>query len=101
MEQARQLALSIQTFLHQPKKVVMTSMLILTVTLFLNGTLWKLWGLYRDQKTIVEQTGFAQAQILTIDSHLKQAKDPAYIERQARDKMDLVGDHDLIFVFPE
>ncbi|MFN3697521.1 MAG: septum formation initiator family protein [Pseudobdellovibrio sp.] len=71
------------------------------LTLFLNGTLWKLWGLYRDQKTIIEQTSHAQAQIVSLDMQLKQAKDPAFIERQARDKMDLVGDHDLIFVFPE
>lgn len=101
MDQLRQLAFAIQTFLNQPKRVFVTSLVILVVTLFLNGTLWKLWGLYRDQKTIFDQTTQAHAQILSIETQLKQAKDPAYIERQARDKMDLVGDHDLIFVFPE
>ena len=100
MDQLRQLAFAIQTFLNQPKRVFVTSLVILVVTLFLNGTLWKLWGLYRDQKTIFDQTTQAHAQILSIETQLKQAKDPAYIERQARDKMDLVGDHDLIFVFP-
>ena len=27
-------------------------------------------------------------------------KDPQYIERLAKDKMDLVGENDLMFVFP-
>jgi len=101
MDQLRQLAFSLKVFLNQPRKVFFTSVIVLMLTLFLNGTLWKLWGLYRDQKTIVDQTVQSQAQILSIDGQLKQAKDPAFIERQARDKMDLVGDHDLIFVFPE
>jgi hypothetical protein len=79
----------------------MTCFTLLLVTLFLNGTLWKLWGLYRDEDRIVSQSLEAKAQMLVIDKQIKQAADTTFIERQARDKMDLVGDHDLIFVFPE
>lgn len=101
MDQLRQTAHSLQYWLNQPKKVFATALMLLVITLFLNGTLWKLWGLNRDQKTIMDQSAQAQAQIIQIDKQLKQAIDPMFIERQALDKMDLVDDHDLIFVFPE
>lgn len=32
---------------------------------------------------------------------IKQAKDPVFIERQAKDKLDMVDEHDLVFVFSE
>ena len=101
MEQLRNMALSIQHWLNRPQKTLVACLLILVMTLFLNGTLWKLWGLYRDQNTIMSQSLETQAQITVIDKQLKQAIDPSYIEHQARDKMDLVGEHDLLFVFPE
>lgn len=101
MDQLRHLAFTIQRWLSQPQKVFFTCLVLLMVTLFLNGTLWKLWGLYRDEKTIIGQSLQTKAQMLVIDKQIKQATDTTFIERQARDKMDLVTDHDLIFVFPE
>ena len=101
MDQLRYMAFSIQRWLSRPQKVFFTCLAVLVATLFLNGTLWKLWGLYRDEDTIVGQVLMAKAQMRVIDTQIKQATDTTYIERQARDKMDLVGDHDLIFVFPE
>ncbi len=101
MDQLRNMAFAIQRWLSRPQKVFFACLMVLTATLFLNGTLWKLWGLYRDEDTIVSQSLQAKAQMRVIDTQIKQATDTTYIERQARDKMDLVGDHDLIFVFPE
>lgn len=101
MDQFRNLAFAIQRWLNQPQKVFITSLMLLIGTLFLNGTLWKLWGLYRDENTITQQSFEMKAQMTVIDQQIRQATDTTFIERQARDKMDLVGDHDLIFVFPE
>ena len=101
MEQLRNFAHTIQHWLHQPQKVFFASLMVLMATLFLNGTLWKLWGLYRDQDKIVANTLATKAEIFQIESQIKQAADPSFIERQAHDKMDMVGDHDLIFVFPD
>lgn len=101
MDQLRSMAFAIQKWLSQPQKVFFACVMGLVITLFLNGTLWKLWGLYRDQNTIISQSLEAKAQMRVIDKQISQATDTTFIERQARDKMDLVGDHDLIFVFPE
>ena len=79
----------------------MICVVIFILTLFVNGTLWRVWGLRNDQKTIAEQIKSTQKQATFLDVQIKQAKDPSFIERQARDKLDMVSEKDLIFVFPE
>ncbi len=60
-----------------------------------------MWSLRRDYSTIDQQINLAQKQSAILDMQIHQAKDPAFIERQARDKLDMVSEKDLIFVFPE
>lgn len=42
-----------------------------------------------------------QAEIGGLSQQLAKARDPSYIERQARDKFDLAGEHDLVFFFSD
>jgi len=51
--------------------------------------------------TIDGQILKAREQAKLLDMQIKQANDPSFIERQAKDKLDMVGEHDLVFVFPE
>lgn len=71
------------------------------ISLFLNGTVWKVWGLYRDQTQIKQQIDESRLMIKDYDQQMLQAKDTTFIQHQALDKMDLVNESDLIFVFPE
>ena len=66
-----------------------------------NGGLLNLYSLHRDFNRLNQQIETVQAQILDLDQQLKRAKDPAYIERQALDRYDLVEEHDLVFVFAD
>ena len=61
----------------------------------------RLFQLHRDQGTIVEQLQQLSGQIHDLDSQLKMAKDPAFIERRALDLYDLAEEHDLVFVFAD
>lgn len=79
----------------------MVCLFVFVISLFINGALWRVWGLRRDLGTIQDQINAAQKQSSILDVQIKQAKDPVYIERRARDNLDLVGENDLIFVFPE
>ena len=75
--------------------------MIFAAYLFMNGAVWRVWGLKRDLNTITEQINKSKAMSESLDMQIKQAKDQSYIARQAKDKLDMVGEHDLIFVFPE
>ncbi|MBC7742031.1 MAG: septum formation initiator family protein [Bdellovibrionaceae bacterium] len=101
MNDFHQFGIRLRSFLDKPHKVLLVCAFVFIVSLFLNGALWRVWGLRRDRVTIQEQITAAQKQATFLDVQIKQAKDPVFIERQARDKLDLVGENDLIFVFPE
>jgi cell division protein FtsB len=95
------MAISFRGFLNYPGKVTTLCVVLFTITLVMNGLLWRLWGLHRDFERLTVEILGTQNDIEKLNAQLKQAKDPSFIERQARDKLDLVSEKDLVFVFPE
>jgi hypothetical protein len=101
MIQIQRYALTFRSWLHQPQKVFFSCLFVLIISLFLNGTVWKVWGLYRDQAFIKNQIDESRTAIKNYEIQMIQAKDSTFIQHQALDKMDLVSENDLVFVFPE
>ena len=101
MDLFQEFGFKVRNFLNQPKRIFFLSLFVFVIALFLNGSLWKVWGLRRDYNTIQQQILLSQKQSSVLDMQIKQAKDPAFIERQAMDKLDMVNENDLIFVFPD
>lgn len=101
MEDLYRIGFKIRHFLNHPGRVIVVCLFIFIISLFLNGSLWRVLGLYRDRVVIADQIQNMTKQSSILDVQIKQAKDPAFIERQARDKLDLVDEKDLIFVFSE
>jgi cell division protein FtsB len=96
-----QCATSVRSFLDHPSKVALLCIGVFGVSIVLNGNIWRLWSLHRDFDRIGMEIHQKRDEISSLSSQLKQAKDPAFIERQARDKLDLVSEHDLVFVFSD
>ncbi|WP_295902219.1 septum formation initiator family protein [uncultured Bdellovibrio sp.] len=94
-------AVGLRRFLNHPGRVAGVCMIVFAVSIVLNGNVFRLWGLHRDMDRINAEIQQTRENIASLSGQLKQAKDPAFIERQARDKLDLAGEHDLVFVFPE
>ena len=101
MTQIQRYAFLFRNWLNQPRKVFVMCLFVLMISLFLNGTVWKVWGLYRDQSVIKQQIEESRLAIKDYEQQMLQAKDATFIQHQALDKMDLVTESDLIFVFPE
>jgi cell division protein FtsB len=97
----RNMAISFRSFLNHPAKVTVLCLVFFAITLMMNGLLWRLWGLHRDFERLTVEISSSKTDIEKLNAQLKQAKDPSFIERQARDKLDLVSEKDLVFVFPE
>lgn len=96
-----QFAVSLRRFLNHPSKVATCCLIVFVVSIIMNGNAFRLWGLHRDFDRISDDIHMTRKNIASLSDQLKQAKDPAFIEREARDKLDLAGEHDLVFVFPE
>ncbi len=87
--------------LNRPLKILLVCNIVFAGYLFLNGAVWRVWGLKRDQATISDQILDAKERSKMLDMQIRQAKDQSFIARQAKDKLDMVGERDLVFVFPE
>lgn len=71
------------------------------LNLVLDGSLFRLWSLHRDHVNIQADIKNLEKQNADLKNRLKKAKDPAFMEQEAREKFDLVSEGDLVFVFSE
>ena len=90
-----------RNLLNKPVKVFCICFCVFLISMFFNGAVWRIWSLHRDANKIQEQILNSKTQARALDLQIKQAKDPSYIERQAKDKLDMVDENDMVFVFSE
>lgn len=88
-------------FLEKPNQVLWTCVGIAVINIVLDGSLFRLWGLYRDHNEVQTQVAQLQKSTEQMAIRLKKAKDPSFLEREALDRLDLVNEGDLVFVFAE
>ena len=91
----------VHRFLHAPQKVIWICLTVLSVSLLLDGSLVRLWALHRDFRHLESDVSKLETQNQELRRKLVGAKDPTFLEREARDRFDLVSEGDLVFVFTE
>lgn len=94
-------AVAFRGFLNHPQKVILLCGFGFFLSVFLDGGLFRLWGLHRDIAQMNRFIDETREQTEALNQQLKQARDPSFIERQARDKLDMVNENDLVFVFSD
>lgn len=93
-------ALKVRKSLDNPYQVFVYSVAFFVVTMTLNGTPIRLWGLHRDMDRLNDEMAENINEIKRLRQLVAQAREPAFIEREALDRLDLVEKNDLLFVFP-
>jgi cell division protein FtsB len=91
----------VHRFLLSPQRVLIVCAICGFCSLLFNGSFITLWGMHRDREKISQQIEQIRGQVIDLQSQLKLAKDPSFIEKQAMDRFDLVSENDLVFVFSE
>ena len=87
--------------IHHPQRVFYICIVILLLSLVFDGTLIKIWRLNRNIDSFQVESSRLQSEIVNINKQIQQAHDPSFLEREARDRFDLVKEGDLVFVFSE
>lgn len=87
--------------LQNPQKIFWICLGLITLNVVLDGSLFRLWSLHRDSISIAQNIEILEQQNKELSRRLQRAKDPAFLEREARDRFDLVSEGDLVFVFSE
>jgi cell division protein FtsB len=91
----------IHNLLLSPTKVIWLCVGLVVLNLVIDGSLLRLWSLHRDRLGTEEKITALKTKTEEMKLRLKRAKDPAFLEREARDRFDLVSEGDLVFVFSE
>tara|TARA_Y100000817_G_C16673492_1_gene462570 strand:+ start:157 stop:474 length:318 start_codon:yes stop_codon:yes gene_type:complete len=91
----------IDKFLYDPKRVLIVFVSLVTMSLVFDGTLLQLWKLKREHAENINSIKEYQVKIQELDFKIARAQKLDFIEREARNRFDLVEEGDLVFVFTE
>jgi len=91
----------VSQFLQRPKLVLVSCLILFIVSVFVQGTLVQSVRLSMDKKHLSKQIADNEKQIALLSEKIIEAKDPAFIHKQAVEDLDMVNDNDLVFVFSE
>jgi len=88
-------------FVHRPSPVLLVCATLTFVGLVLDGTLFRLWSLNRDSKNLELKVADLKRQSKQLKMQILRSKDIGFMEMQARDRLELAAQDDLIFVFSD
>lgn len=89
----------IRHWLAKPGKVLIACVIFALLQLLIQGNIFHLLRLHSDRKDLVASLNGVQADLLKLETRIRQAKDPIFIEKEAKDRLDMAGEDELVFVF--
>lgn len=87
--------------LNQPLKIFWICAAVCFASVILDGSFIRLWSLHHEASALEAKIAAAKDNAKQLEFKLNEAQKPAFIERQARDQLDLVKEGDLVFVFAD
>ena len=87
--------------LYQPYLIFLLCLVFLSLNLVFNGTLFRIFRLGQDLKIVKNRIQHTQNQTEELKVKIKQSKDPEFIKKELRERLDYTEEGDLIFLFPE
>ncbi len=86
---------------YSPIKIFWICLGIIIFVIVSDGSLFRLWNLYQDQKRIAQNLEKLDTDFKVLDNQFQKANDPEFLEHQARNRLDLASEDELIFVFSD
>ena len=97
----RGIAEQLMKFLQQPLKVLAACALSVFCSLVFDGRFLHWWSLTHDQAELESRTEEMRQRLDQIEARMAYVQKPEFIEREARERFELVEEGDLIFVFSD
>ena len=92
---------SLEFLLNKPGRIFIYGILVTFFILAVDGSFWRFWSLYQNQREIKEQILDLSEKSRQLDFEIRQAKSLSSIERQAVEQFDYIREDDLVFIFSE
>ncbi len=91
----------INRLLLNPIRVFILCLVLGTMAITLDGSLYKYWSLTNSETELDKRIGRITIASNSIKSQIEETKNLGFLERQARDRLDLVGQDEIVFVFSD
>ncbi len=91
----------LSVLLEKPSRVAAFCLLLLFSALAFDNSLWRLYQIHKSKEILLAKIHEENQKIFKIKQQLEQLKNPAYIEKQARERLEFLEKGDLLFVFSE
>lgn len=89
----------VRELLNHPKKVFGFCVAFFLFSMLTSGLWWRLWALKADETRRAEIIQLEKQKLQKLEELLGQAQSLSYIEKQAKDRLDLAAEDDLVFIF--
>ncbi len=93
--------MALMKFLENPKRVFLFCLIFFGISLLWSGNLVELIQLRQERAQISEQLQTLSSELRSLDADIVQTQRPAFLQRMAIEKLEYVGQNDLVFVFPD
>ncbi len=91
----------ISDLINSPKMILVLCLIFGITGTLLDGTLYRIWELRNEQSKVQTKMVETEKSLSKLKKQIKMANDPVFIEREAKERFDLVEEDDLIFVFSD
>ncbi len=97
----KNMSVKITSLLETPTRVAGICLCFLFVGLVLDKSLWRLYQAQQSKQVLLSKILEENEKTMKIKQQLSQLKNPAFIEKQARERLEFLEKNDLLFVFSE
>lgn len=87
--------------LGSPRRFLILCLGMSFFTLVLDGSLWRLYSLHKQQQVLIDRTTDAIRGTDEYKLLIKKARDPEFLKKQAREKFDWIEEDELVFIFSQ
>ena len=97
----RKIAYFVKECLDHPFWLLIFCSFVVCMHLILDGSFIRMWNLYNSRKVLENRIRDIQTKNALVKERLKKMYDSRFLEKEIRDRFNLVGEEDIIFIFSE
>jgi len=87
--------------LNRPLWVLIICIVLLLFNVMFDGTLSRLMNLVRSQKVLKSRIKDLERKNALVEDRLKKLSDSEFLEKEAKDRFNLIGEEDIVFIFSD
>lgn len=90
---------ALKAWLDRPGRVLGACLVFAILQLLIQGNLFHLLRLHSDRESLAAHIISNGQELIRLQTEIRRAKDTNFIEREAKDRLDMAGEDELVFVF--